>query len=269
MSWGFDLMDDVHKGKIWEWATRYTLKRSTFFTSDADVTRDKAVDYGMNADKTVVFPWGIDLKEFKPRPSSKPRPKTKKATPQSRNPKSFTIFCNRAWETRYGVDVLARAFVKVAQQNDNVSLILLNGGSQGHVIRDILQKGGALDRVSFGGQVSQTDLPRWYRMADIYVSPSHVDGSSVSLMEALACGLPCLVSDIPANQEWVEDGVNGWLFSDGDVDDLVEKILSAIKKRRSFNRISQAARKTAELKANWPQNFDKLLDTYDKIIKME
>jgi hypothetical protein len=64
MSWGFDLMDDVHKGWMWEFATKYTLKRSTFFTSDANVTKDKAVAYGMNPEKTIVFPWGVDLEHF-------------------------------------------------------------------------------------------------------------------------------------------------------------------------------------------------------------
>jgi hypothetical protein len=49
-----------------EFATRYTLKRSTFFTSDANVTKDKAVAYGMNPEKTIVFPWGVDLEHFKP-----------------------------------------------------------------------------------------------------------------------------------------------------------------------------------------------------------
>jgi L-malate glycosyltransferase len=102
-------------------------------------------------------------------------------------------------------------------------------------------------------------------MADIYISPSHVDGSSVTLMEALASGLPCLVSDIPGNREWVEEGVNGWLFRDGDVDDLAEKILNAIKSRRSWGRIGKAARKTAEERADWRKNFGKLLETYEKI----
>lgn len=249
MSWGFDLMDDVHKGRIWEFATRYTLKRSTFFTSDANVTRDKAVAYGMNPEKTIVFPWGVDLEHFKP-------------SPPERQPSTFTLFCNRAWESRYGVDVLARAFVKVAQQKDNVDLVLLNGGSQGNVIRNILQSGGVLDRVTFGGQVSQTDLPRWYHMADLYVSPSHVDGSSVSLMEALACGLPCLVSDIPANKEWVVDGVNGWLFRDGDVNDLVEKILAAMNQREKLPEIGAASRRSAERRADWKKNAAALMNLY-------
>jgi len=249
MSWGFDLMDDVHKNKWWEWVTRYTLKRSTFFTSDANVTRDMAVKYGMDSKKTVVFPWGVDLEHFKP-------------STFDLRPSTFTLFCNRSWESRYGIDVLARAFVKVAQQNENVDLILLNGGSQGAHIRQILQSGGVLDRVTFGGQISQTDLPNWYHMADIYISPSHVDGSSVSLMEALACGLPCLVSDIPANKEWVIENENGWLFRDGDADHLAEKILAAISQRENLLEIGRASRRSSEMRADWKKNAEVLMNVY-------
>ena len=93
-----------------------------------------------------------------------------------------------------------------------------------------------------------------------------MDGSSVTLMEALASGLPCLVSDIPGNKEWVEDGLNGWLFRDGDVDDLAAKILNAIQNRKSFQTIGEAARKTAEEKANWQKNFGKLLQIYERLL---
>ncbi len=250
MSWGFDLMDDVHKGWFWEFATKYTLSRSTFFTSDANVTRDTAIDYGMNPEKTIIIPWGVDLDHFRFQVF------------ESRTAKTFTLFCNRSWETRYGVDVLARAFVKVAQQKDNVDLILLGGGSQGTKLRQIFQSGGVLDRITFGGQISQTDLPRWYHMADLYISPSHVDGSSVSLMEALACGLPCLVSDIPANKEWVEENVNGWLFRDGDSDHLAEKILAAMNQREKLPEIGKAARRSAERRADWKKNAAALMEVY-------
>ena len=255
MSWGFDLMDDVHKGRMWEYATRYTLKRSTFFTSDANVTRDKAVAYGMDANKTIVFPWGVDLEHFNVQ-------KGKGAEGQT-----FTLFCNRSWELRYGVDVLAKAFVKVAQQKDDVNLLLLGGGSQGHVLRSILQRGNVLGRVNFGGQVSQTDLPRWYHMADLYISPSHVDGSSASLMEALACGLPCLVSDIPANKEWVFENKNGWLFRDGDADHLAEKILAAMNQREKLPGIGEAGRRSAEKRADWKKNAEALMDVYRSLVQ--
>jgi glycosyltransferase involved in cell wall biosynthesis len=124
-----------------------------------------------------------------------------------------------------------------------------------------------LDRVQFGGQVSQRDLPRWYQMADLYISPSHVDGSSVSLMEALACGVPVLASDIPANQEWVREGVNGWLFPDGNADILAEKILAAMTQRKNLADIRRAARRSAEERADWKKNFAKLLEAYKQTIQ--
>ncbi|OQY84988.1 MAG: hypothetical protein B6D40_04475 [Anaerolineae bacterium UTCFX3] len=258
MSWGFDLMDDVHKSKWMERITYYVLRNSTYFTSDANVTRDKAVKYGMNPERTVVFPWGVNLQHF---------------TPISNRQLSvtnyrFTIFCNRSWEPRYGVDILARAFVKVAQQNPDVDLMLLNGGSQAQTLRGILQRGNVLDRVTMPGTISQKELPRFYNMTDLYVSPSHVDGSSVSLMEALACGLPCLVSDIPANKEWVADGVNGWLFPDGDADALAAKILDAIRQREKLPEIGAAARRSAEKRADWKKNFGQLLVAYEQTVKL-
>lgn len=258
MSWGFDLMDDVHKSKWMERITYYVLRNSTYFTSDANVTRDKAVKYGMNPDRTVVFPWGVNLQDF--------TQDTQYATRSTQQ--QFTLFCNRSWEPRYGVDVLAKAFVKVAQQNPNVDLLLIGGGSQGQAIRQILQRGGVLDRVTMPGQVTQKELPRFYHMADLYISPSHVDGSSVSLMEALACGLPCLVSDIPANKEWVEEGVNGWLFPDGNADALAAKILDAIRQREKLPEIGAAARRSAEMRADWQKNFGQLLVAYEQAVQL-
>jgi glycosyltransferase involved in cell wall biosynthesis len=253
MSWGFDLMDDVHKGKWMERVTHYTLKRSAFFTSDANVTRDKAVAYGMNPDRTVVFPWGVNLQDFAPSTANR-QPST-----------GFTLFCNRSWEPRYGVDVLAKAFVKVAQQHPDVDLLLIGGGSQAQNLRGIFQRGGVLERVTMPGQITQKELPRFYNMADLYISPSHVDGSSVSLMEALACGMPCLVSDIPANKEWVEEGANGWLFPDGNADALAAKILTALAQREKLPAMGESARRSAEMRADWKKNFAKLMEVYQHI----
>jgi glycosyltransferase involved in cell wall biosynthesis len=254
MSWGYDLAMEADKSAWMRWVTSFTLRRSAFFASDANITREKAIAYGVDPERTVIFPWGTDIEHFAPK------------KPRTRPVSSLTLFCNRTWEPIYGVDVLAKAFVKVAAEHPSVNLILLGGGSQGSKIRQILMKGGALERVHFGGQVAQADLPRWYHMADLYISASHVDGSSVSLMEALACGLPTLVSDIPGNKEWIEDGANGWLFRDGDANDLAEKISRAIQNRKMFKKIGEAARKTAEEKADWKKNFGKLLEAYEKII---
>ncbi len=277
MSWGYDLVQDADSNLWMKGITKYVLRNSAFFVSDANVSRDKAVAFGMRPEKTVIFPWGTDIEYFQPKEEesgalrlSKGRKKKISTTNRKSkivNQESVTFFCSRTWESIYGVDVLAKAFVKVAAHNPNVNLILLGGGSQGGKIRQILMNGGVMERVHFGGQVSHKDLPRWYHMADLYISPSHVDGSSVTLMEALASGLPCLVSNIAGNREWIEDGVNGWSFRDGDVEDLAEKISQAIQNRKSFKKIGEAARKTAEQKADWKKNFGKLLDAYQAAVE--
>lgn len=263
MSWGFDLMQDVHKSRWMERITHYVLRNSTFFTSDAQVTREKAVTYGMNPEHTVVFPWGVDLRRYTPKDwASRDGGSLNKNQP-------FTLFCNRAWEPRYGVDVLARAFVRVAQSRPSLSLLLLGGGSEGARIREILINGGMLGQVTFGGHISQTELPGWYHKADIYISPSHVDGSSVSLMEAMASGLPCLVSDIPANKEWVTEGENGWLFPDGDADALATKILDAMDRRKMLYKIGRMARIVAEERADWAKNSAKLMQIYQQAVQLQ
>lgn len=255
MSWGYDLVMDADKSAWMRWVTRYTLRHSAFFACDAKATQEKAVAFGMNPENTVVFPWGTDLQHF--------IPKTFKRS----NVRTFTLFCSRTWEPMYGVDVLAKAFVKAASVNPDVHLILLGGGSQGGHIRQILMNGGVMERVHFGGQVSQRDLPRWYHMADLYISPSHVDGTSVTLLEALASGLPCLVSDIPGNREWIEEGANGWLFPDGDADALAGKILAVIAQREKLPEVGAAARRSAERRADWQKNFGQLLTAYEQTIQ--
>lgn len=250
MSWGFDLMEDAERNRWWRWATRFVLQRADFFISDARVTRDRAVAYGMDAARTDVFPWGVDLEQFSPSGAGRLAPG------------GFTLLCNRSWEPRYGVDLLARAFVQAARADAELRLILLGGGSQAQVIRQVLERGGVSERVTFAGQIPQKDLPRYYRMADLYISPSHVDGSSVSLLEAMACGLPALVSDIPANCEWVTDGVNGRVFPDGALDALAAGILRAKENPAESRAFGLAAREVAESRADWKVNFQHLLGAY-------
>ncbi len=102
-----------------------------------------------------------------------------------------------------------------------------------------------MERVCFPGRITQADLPPYYQASNLYVSASHSDGSSVSLMEALASGLPALVSDIPGNREWITPGVS-WLFRDGDDSALADGILEALRQREQMAEMGAAARRLAE-----------------------
>jgi glycosyltransferase involved in cell wall biosynthesis len=139
---------------------------------------------------------------------------------------------------------------------------MLGNGSQASILRQIFHQGGVDERVHFPGQVSQTELPRFYRSADLYLSASHSDGTSISLLEALACGCPALVSDIPGNREWITPGVEGWLFPDSDENALAEAIVQAASDRSHLEQMGKAARRLAEQRADWEKNFPQLFKAY-------
>jgi len=254
MSWGHDLLQDADRNWRLKRITQYVLRTTDHFICDCETVQQRAIAVGMNPGRISVFPWGVDLHHFTPAD-----------TPHS---SLFTILSIRSWEPLYGVDVIARAFVQAAKQRPEMRLVMLGGGSQEDMIRQVFTDAGLTKRVHLGGQVGQSELPRNYHMADLYVSASHVDGSSVSLMEALACGLPSLVSDIPANREWINEGVNGWLFADGDADALAGAILRVYDERQSLAGIRQAARATAVERADWKKNFLTLLRAYERTLRV-
>jgi glycosyltransferase involved in cell wall biosynthesis len=118
------------------------------------------------------------------------------------------------------------------------------------------------ERVHFAGPVALEDLPTYYRAADLYLTASRSDGSSVSLLEAMACGLPAVVSDIPGNREWVSTDVNGWRFTPGRPDALADGLRAAFAARESLAEMGRRARSIAEARADWDRNFPRLLGAY-------
>lgn len=264
MSWGSDLLKDADRDGRWRWATRYTLAHTSVLVGDCKAVEDKAASFGFPRQRVVLFPWGVDLQRFCP--GEEPDLRARFGWPDD----AFILLSNRAWEPLYGVDGLVRAFARAARQDDRLHLLLLGGGSQAQLLRKVILDNGLLDRVHFGGQVSNADLPRYYRAADLYLSASHSDGSSVSLMEALGCGRPVLVSDIPGNVEWIKPGAQGWLFPDGDEAALEAGMLgAAMLETAQREEMGRAARALAEARADWSRNFPRLLDAYQLAIHPE
>jgi glycosyltransferase involved in cell wall biosynthesis len=259
MSWGYDLLHDAKINPFWRWATSYTLQQSAAMVGDCNTIRQLAISYGMPEDRIITFPWGVDIHHF-----------TIPTLPgidcslidEPSEDQTFSLLSTRGFEPIYGIDVIARAFVIAARKYPDLHLTMLGNGSQSATIRQVFLVGGVYNRVHFPGQVTYTDLPSYYQKADLYISASHSDGTSISLLEAFACGTPAIVSDIPGNQEWVTPGENGWLFPDDDVESLASMILNAIDQRHLLPAMGCNARKLAETRANWENNFPQLEKAY-------
>lgn len=261
MSWGYDLLHDVQNGRAWEWATRFTLKRTSAFVGDCDTIRNLAIQYGMGAERIVTFPWGANIQKYTPADN-----KAQVAIRQRLgwSDEAFVLLSTRGWEPIYGVEDLAKAFVRAARQHTELRLIMLGNGSLAPTIRRIFQQGGVMAQVHFPGQISQEKLPDFYQAADLYISTSHSDGTSISMLEALASGTPVLLTDIPGNQEWItEPGEVGWLFKDGEAESLTNGIFHAIENREQLPAMGRAARQLAETRGDWEQNFPNLFKTYE------
>ena len=255
MSWGSDLLRDT-RAPLVALAARYTLRKSDTFVGDCQAVKSAAVRYGMDQERIVVFPWGVDLKHFSPGSGIELRRKLGWEG-------KFILISTRSFEPLYGVDLIVKAFIQLAPQFPELRLLLLGEGSKRDAFKSSLEDDNLLQRVFFAGVADREALPEYYRSADIYVSASRSDGSSVSLMEALSSGLPALVSDIPGNCEWVQPGVNGWRFRDGDVDSLIEALCGLLRKRDGLGELGGAARTIAESRANWDENFPNLLKAYE------
>jgi glycosyltransferase involved in cell wall biosynthesis len=250
MSWGYDLLHDAKINPFWQWATRFTLRHSAAMLGDCNTIRQLAISYGISDNRIVTFPWGVDIHHF-----------NVSTLPRSNVP-TFNLLSTRGFETIYGIDVIARAFVIAARKCPELHLTMLGNGSQAAAIRQIFLIGAVYDRVHFPGQIPYEALPDYYKNSDLYISASHSDGTSISLLEAFACGIPAIVSDIPGNQEWVTPGENGWLFPDGDAEALASVILNAVEQRQTLPEMGRKARLLAEARADWEKNFPQLEKAY-------
>ena len=263
MSWGSDLLYYAHRSPWMRYATRYTLVNTDVFFGDCQTVVNAAIHYGMSSERIVLFPWGVDLNHFSPQDERNKKDSLRKKLGWEEN---FVILCNRSWSPIYGVDVLAKAFVKAVQWDERLRLLLVGDGPQAAQIQQILAP--VQHKVHYQDRLPNPELPGIYRSADLFVSPSHCDGSSISLLEAMACGCPVLVSDIPSNLEWVTPNVVGDVFRDGDVDHLKRKLLQ-MANDPELSQYGHQARKLAEKRANWSKNFQKLLDGYDLAVALQ
>ncbi len=151
--------------------------------------------------------------------------------------------------------------------NPSLRLLLLGNGSQAKGIRSFVQAYGLNDAVSLLGPQPAEQLPMWFRAADAYVSCAKSDGTSISLLEAMATGLPVVVTDIPSNREWVAEPENGWLAPAGSPGAVADKMLQVANltppERKTMSERNQSV--VAE-RADWDKNFPRLLEMYERLV---
>ena len=117
----------------------------------------------------------------------------------------------------------------------DVYYMICGVGDKEAYLREQAEKKGIASRVILCGY--RRDIPDIIHAADIFVFPSKHEGLPVSLMEAMAGGLPIICSDIRGNRDLIRDGDNGYLFRSEDVDELkmkLQKLLFDKEQQKEF-----------------------------------
>jgi glycosyltransferase involved in cell wall biosynthesis len=254
MPWGSDLLVDTDRGAVSRWLTQFALWRASGVFGDCRAVRDKVhrlVRY--RDDRIVTVPWGIDLAHFAPRADEA----------DLRRELGWSSACvfisTRTWEPVYAIDVLVRAFADVHRRHRDTRLLLLGDGGQHEAIARLIDAHDLRDVVHTPGRIGYAELPRYFHAADVYVSTALSDGTSISLLEAMSCGLPAIVTNAYGNLEWIEPGLNGWLVPGGDVTALAGALTEAATDPGRRRRFGDASVPIARQRADWDRNAGQLV----------
>jgi L-malate glycosyltransferase len=260
MPWGSDILIEPDNSFIIKRLVKKVMKQCGHIQCDAEFVKKKIInDYNIPGDKITVFPWGIDLRLFK---------KTDKAEARKKlniEENKFVIVFNRHFEPVYGIKDLMEGFNIFSKGKNDVLMLMLSEGSQKNDALKFITENKLEDKINLIGRVANTELPAVLNASDVYISTSLSDGSSLSLLEAMACGLGLVVTDVPAIKEWVS-GENGMVVPRKSPADIAKALESYYQNRQLLGSHGIKNIEIASLRCDWDQNYLKLKEIYSRLI---
>jgi len=157
-----------------------------------------------------------------------------------------------------GVPLLLDAVSLVRRAYPDVHLTLVGDGPSRSSLEASAQSAGLQSHVSFVGYRAPVDVRLLLATVDVFVLPSFFEGIPVSLMEAMACGVPVVASNLPGIAELVDDAVNGYLVRAGDSEELAERIAGLLASAELRNRMGRAGRAKVADQFDLEQETDRL-----------
>lgn len=199
-----------------KWLARYTDCLITINEEDYELARKKRFQAGSIKKVDGV---GVDINRFKP-----PAEEEKLALRQEYgfNEKDFIIICVGELNANKNQALAIKAVKILKERIPNIKLLLAGRGNMEKQYRKMAEKLGVKDNVLFLGY--RRDIPELLSISDIAVSSSRREGLPVNVMEAMATGLPLVVTDCRGNRDLVQNGENGFVVGINDAEGMAERI---------------------------------------------
>lgn len=213
------------------WLLYYPIEKICSYWTDVLITINKE-DYAfagkhMSAKKVVYIPGvGVDVAGFELTNFDKGQKKKELGLEED----AVVILSVGELNENKNHEIIVKAIAKL--HNSNIHYLIAGQGSNERKLVELAKKIGVnLHLLGY-----RTDITELYHVADIFALPSKREGLSVALMEAMACGLPCVVSRIRGNVDLIEDGVGGYLCEPDDVNGFANNIKKLAGKQQDIDR---------------------------------
>ena len=250
--WGKDIFVFPKKNKINEKLVKFTLSKATAVCSTSHVM---AKETNLYTDRPVyVTPFGVDIEKFHP------------ATTLEEADEKIIIGTVKALEDKYGIADLIKGFALFHKEFPNSELLITGDGPQRAEYEQLTKDLGLDSVTTFTGKVPNTEVPNMIRKMSIFAVPSTEDSESfgVAAVEAMACGVPVVVSNVGGLPEVVVHDVTG-IVTDKE---SPEQLATAFKKlaRNDDLRASMGQAGVAHVKEHysWIDNAHYMLSLYEK-----
>jgi len=259
-AWGSDILIDPKGFK--KSLVKYALKRADLITCDAEHMIEKMVSFGTDPKNIELIYFGTDTQKFNPKQRSE---KLRENLGLLDSP---TIISIRTLKPIYNVGYLITAIPQVLKEVPEAKFVIAGRGSQETKLKELAKSLGVSDSIRFVGFIANDELPKYLASSDIYVSTSLSDaGIAASTAEAMACGLPVVITDFGDNRKWVEDGVNGFIVPLKNPKILTEKIIYLLENPDVRKKFGKKNRQIIEERYNYYKEMEKIENIYIELIE--
>jgi UDP-glucose:(heptosyl)LPS alpha-1,3-glucosyltransferase len=239
-----------YRSWLYLWMERRQM-RTSHLVAVSEVIRQDIARYYNRTEDVAVIPPGVDIEFFHPSFAAENREQVREEENISSDD-MVVIFVGAEFR-RKGLDCLIPAI------GPGMRLLVIGRGERMNHYRDLAVKCGAADRVHFVGHVE--DVRRYYAAADVFVLPSLFEGFGMTILEAMACGLPVVSSRNTGGAGLIENGRNGFVFhTQNEVPGILQNLIEVDLRKR----IGHEARKTAE-EYNWDKEAARYEGIYYRI----
>ncbi len=262
-AWGTDAYIDPQRSRLTRLLTPWMLQRADLVTVDATDLQTQVLTLKARPERVVLVQWGVDTQVFTPQQN------TAGLRTRLRLEQRPIILSTRNLMPNYNQDIIIEALARVRQQLPTaVLLIKYNTCNPDYLaqLQEQIHRARLEEAVQFISAVPHHELAAYYAMADVFVSIATSDSTPVSLLEAMACGVPPVMSDLSAIQEWITPGKNGECVPARDPVALSTAILSILRHPERRAAMAAINRELVQTRASHTVEMDRVARLYNNLV---